>query len=93
MLLGMSRGHFWAFCLGRRRGCGKTGMGHEGKLLVGRATRGRTYEWLRRSEDRCGDVAQVVPGTCPHADMHRWKRRGVELGDKPKGPVPPGVHR
>ena len=34
MLLGMSRGHFWAFCLGRRRGCGKTGMGHEGKLLV-----------------------------------------------------------
>ena len=34
MLLGMSRGHFRAFWLGRRRGCGKTGTGHKGKLLV-----------------------------------------------------------
>jgi hypothetical protein len=35
MLLGMSRGHFGLSGVVVGGGCGKTGTGHEGKLLVG----------------------------------------------------------
>jgi hypothetical protein len=35
MLLGMSRGHFGLSDWVVGGGCGKTGMGHKGKLLVG----------------------------------------------------------